>query len=222
MSLTQAPSKPLCLHGFFRSSTSFRVRTALNLKGLAYDQTTYVLRQGDQRSAPYLALNPQGLVPTLETEDGTLTQSLAIIEWLDETFPSPALLPSDAQGRARVRSLAHIIALDVHPINNLRVLFYLRDHFGADDEAQAAWFRHWANLAFEALETRLTAESETGTFCHGHNVGLADICLAGQVINNRRFSVDLAPYPKIEKIFNACMDMPAFQAAMPDNQPDAG
>ncbi|MBV6657412.1 MAG: maleylacetoacetate isomerase [Devosiaceae bacterium] len=220
--MAEAPSPTLHLHGFFRSSTSFRVRVALNLKGLAYDQSTYVLRMGEQRGDAYLSINPQGLVPTLDSPQGPISQSLAIIEWLDETYQKPALLPEDAWGRARVRSLAHMVALDVHPINNLRVLFYIRDEFGADDDAQATWFKHWANLAFEALETRLAKEPETGVFCQGDTVTLADICLAGQVVNNRRFGVDLAPYPTIQRIFNACMALPEFQDAMPDNQPDAG
>lgn len=211
----------LTLHGFFRSSTAFRLRAALNLKGLVYDQKTYVLRKGEHREADYLAVNPQGLVPALETPDGVITQSLAILEWLDETHPEPALLPDTAIGRARVRSLAQMIALDIHPINNLRVLFYIRDHLGADDDAQATWFRHWVAEAFGALEQRLAHEPETGRFCHGDTPGLADICLAGQVINNRRFNVDLTPYPTIERLFNAGMELPAFQEAMPENQPDA-
>lgn len=211
----------LRLHGFFRSSTSFRVRAALNLKGLSYDQATYVLRKGEQRSEAYLAFNPQGLVPTLQTPDGHLSQSLAIIDWLDETYPNPAFLPPTALERARVRSLAHMVALDVHPINNLRVLFYIRDEFGADEEAQAKWFRHWVTEAFRPLETRLSSDGETGKFCHGNTPGLADICLVGQVVNNRRFDVDMTDYPKITRIFNACMDLPAFQDAMPENQPDA-
>lgn len=211
----------LRLHGFFRSSTSYRVRVALNLKGLVYDQTTYVLRKGEHRGEDYLAVNPQGLVPTLETDQGMIAQSLAIIEWLDETHPEPAFLPDDAWGRARVRGLAQMIALDVHPINNLRVLFYIRDQFGADDDAQTAWFHHWVNQAFSALEKRLANDKETGAFCHGNMPGLADICLASQVVNNRRFSVDIAPYPTLERIYNACMALPAFQDALPENQPDA-
>lgn len=210
------------LHGFFRSSTSFRVRAALNLKGLSYAQTTYILRKGEHRGEDYLSLNPQGLVPVLETPSGMIPQSLAILEWLDETYPEPPFLPDDALGRARVRALAHMVALDVHPINNLRVLFYLRDRFGADDEAQAVWFLHWVTEAFTALEQRLSSERETGRFCHGDTPGFADLCLVGQIVNNRRFGVNMAPFPTLERIFNVCMDIPAFQDAMPDNQPDAG
>ncbi len=211
----------LVLHGFFRSSTAFRVRAGLNLKGLDYSQKTYVLRKGEHREPGYLALNPQGLVPALETPDGTLTQSMAILEWLDETHPEPPFLPDTPRDRARVRGLAQMIALDIHPINNLRVLFYLRDRFGADDTAQANWFRHWVTEAFRAFEQRLTQEPQTGRFCHGDRPGLADICLAAQVVNNRRFDVDLAPYPTIARIFEACMALTAFANAMPDKQPDA-
>ncbi|MEM8877828.1 MAG: maleylacetoacetate isomerase [Pseudomonadota bacterium] len=209
------------LHGFFRSSTAFRLRAGLNLKGLSYDQQTYALRQGEHRQPGFLSLNPQGLVPALEMQDGVLTQSLAILEWLNETYPEPPFLPSEPGQRARVRSLAQMIALDIHPINNLRVLLYIRDQFGADDAAQAAWFRHWVAEAFAPLEKRLGQDPETGRFCHGDQPGLADICLAGQVVNNRRFDVDLAPYPTIQRIFEACMALPAFVDAMPEKQPDA-
>ena len=211
----------LTLHGFFRSSASYRVRAGLNLKGLAYDRKSYVLRKGEQRSPDYLTLNPQGLVPALETPDGVMSQSLAILEWLDETHPDPRFLPETPKARARVRGLAHIVALDIHPINNLRVLFYIRDRFGADDETQADWFRHWVTEAFGPLEQRLASEPETGRVCHGDTPGLADLCLAGQVINNQRFGVDMSTYPTISRIFSACMDLDAFVDAMPDNQPDA-
>jgi len=209
------------LHSFFRSSTSFRVRAALNLKGIAFDQATYALRKGEQRSPAYLALNPQGLVPSLETPDGILTQSLAIIEWLDEVYPDPALLPRDPWGRARVRSLAQIIALDIHPINNLRVLQYLGRTFGADEAQQAEWVRHWVDEAFHTLEARLSQEPETGRFCHGDAPGLADLCLAAQVINNARFAVDMSPYQTIQRIHDTCMALPSFEAASPMKQPDA-
>ena len=211
----------LVLHNFFRSSTSFRVRAALNLKGLDYAYVPYALRKGEQRSASHLALNPQGLVPTLETPRGPLAQSLAIIEWLDETNPSPPLLPADPWERARVRSLAQAVALDIHPVNNLRVLRYVAETLGAEEEAVASWFRHWVAEAFAPLEQRLSREPETGTFCHGGTPGLADLCLAGQVINNRRFSISLADYPTIQRIFDACMALPSFEAAAPNNQPDA-
>jgi maleylpyruvate isomerase len=210
------------LHGFWRSSTSFRVRAALNLKGVLYSQKTYRLREGDQRQPDYLVVNPQGLVPSLVTPNGlVLTQSLAIIEWLDETFPEPALVPNDLNGRARVRALAQAVALDIHPINNLRVLNYLRGKFGADEKAQAEWFRHWASETLGAVEQALVSSPDTGTFCHGENVGLADICLAGQMINNKRFEVDDSQWPTVRRITAACLALPAFQAAMPAAQPDA-
>jgi maleylpyruvate isomerase len=209
------------LHGYFRSSTSFRVRIALNLKGIAYDQSFRHLRKGEQRAPDYLKLNPQGLVPTLDIDGLHLTQSLAIIEYLDETHPAPALLPATPAARARVRSLAQMLALEIHPINNLRVLQDLKTRFGADDEAQAAWFRHWVMETFAALETRLAGDAATGRFCHGNAPGLADICLVPQVVNNMRFNVDMAPYPTISRIHKACLEIPAFADAMPAKQPDA-
>ena len=211
----------LVLHNFFRSSTSVRVRAALNLKGLAYDYVPYVLRKGETRAPGYLALNPQGKVPTLVTDRGPLSQSLAIVEWLDETHPEPPLLPADPWGRARVRSLAHAIAMDVHPLNNLPVLFHLRDAYGVDEAGQRDWFAKWVTAAFEALETRLSREPETGRFCHGDTPGLADLCLFAQVLNNRRFDVPLDPYPTIARIHAACMEIPAFADAAPERQPDA-
>ena len=154
----------LVLHNYFRSSTSARVRAALNLKGLDYDYVSYALLKDEQRGAAHLALNPQGLVPTLVTEDGALPQSLAIIEWLDEVHPEPPLLPADAWGRARVRSLAHIIALDVHPLNNLRILKHLETEYGVDADGKAAWFRKWAQAGMDSLEARLSSDAETGSW----------------------------------------------------------
>lgn len=211
----------LALHNYFRSSTSVRVRAALNLKGLKYDYVPLSLLKGEQASADHLALNPSGLVPTLVTPQGPLPQSLAIIEWLDEVHPEPPLLPSDSWGRARVRSLAHIVALDIHPVGNLRVLKHLESAFGADADAKAAWFRIWAAAGMQALETRLAAEPETGEFCHGDTVGLADLCLYAQVLNNARFEVDMTPYPTITRIHANCMNIPALEKAAPVNQPDA-
>lgn len=209
------------LHNFFRSSSSYRVRAALNLKGLDHDYRGYVLRAGEQRSEAYLALNPQGLVPALETPHGVLSQSLAILEWLDETHPEPPLLPEEPWARARVRSLAHMVALDIHPLNNLRVLQYIQQIFGADEEAVARWFRHWVGETFPALEARLAKESDTGRYCHGDAPGMADLCLAAQVVNNRRFEVAMDDYPTINRIFDALMAVPAFEQALPGNQPDA-
>lgn len=213
--------KNLQLHNYFRSSTSVRVRAALNLKGLEYDYIPLSLLKGEQASAEHLALNPSGLVPTLVTDQGALPQSLAIIEWLDETHPEPPLLPADAWGRARVRSLAQIIALDIHPVNNLRILKHLESEYGVDADGKAAWFSKWANIGMAALETRLANESETGMFCHGDTPGLADLCLFAQVLNNGRFGVTLDAYPTIARIHDACMAVPQLEAAAPPNQPDA-
>lgn len=212
----------LTLHNYFRSSTSFRARIALNLKGLAYDQMTYSLLAGEQRSEGYLQRNRQGLVPTLQLPDGGhINQSLAIMEWLEETSPEPPLLPREPLDRARVRSLAYSIAVDVHPLNNLRVLNRLRSQFGADDDAVKDWFRHWVSLEFEALERRLASEPETGKFCHGDKVSMADICLVAQSVNNKRFGVDEEPFPTIRRIVGTCLKIEAFERALPANQPDA-
>lgn len=212
----------LKLHNFFRSSTSTRLRAALNLKGLAYDYVPYVLRRGDTRKAEYLAMNPQGLVPVLEREDGSfLTQSLAIIEWLEETHPTPALLPTDPDGRARVRALAYMIACEIHPLNNLRVLGYLADRFGASEDGQKEWFTHWVATTFDALETMLACDPRTGAFCHGDVPGLADICLYAQVWNNQRFGIATSAWPTIQRIFARLDTIPAFSNAAPPRQPDA-
>lgn len=212
----------LALHNYFRSSTSYRVRIALALKGLDYDYVPHHLRHGEHLEAPYRAVNPQGLVPALVLADGTmLSQSLAIIEYLDETHPEPPLLPGDALGRARVRMLAQMIACDIHPLNNLRVLTSLRTLYGAGDADIAGWFRHWVGETFGPMETLLAESRETGRFCHGEAPGLADICLVAQVANNRRFDVDMAPYPTIARINAACLEIPAFVEAAPQNQPDA-
>lgn len=211
----------LALHNYFRSSTSVRVRAALNLKGLGYDYIPLSLLKGEQASAAHLALNPSGLVPTLVTPQGALPQSLAILEWLDEEHPEPPLLPQGAWARARVRSVAHIVALDIHPVNNLRILKHLEDNFGVDAAGKAEWFRTWASAGMQALETRLSAEPETGEFCHGDQVSIADLCLYAQVINNGRFDVDMTPYPTINRIHANCMAVPALAEAAPANQPDA-
>lgn len=211
----------LALHNYFRSSTSVRVRAALNLKSLAFDYIPLSLLKGEQASADHLALNPSGLVPTLVTPQGALPQSMAILEWLDEVYPTPALLPADAWGRARVRSLAQIVAADIHPVNNLRILQYLEAEYGVDAAGKATWFRKWTHAGMHALETRLASEPETGVFCHGDQVGLADLCLFAQVLNNARFDVDMAAYPTIARIHTNCMAVPALAQAAPANQPDA-
>ncbi|MEZ5537744.1 MAG: maleylacetoacetate isomerase [Thiolinea sp.] len=212
----------LILHNYFRSSTSTRLRAALNLKGLDYDYVSYALKARENESPDYLGKNPQGLVPSLELEDGTvLTQSLAIMEWLDETHPEPVLLPADPLERARVRALAQAIALEIHPINNLRVLEYISEQFGADEAQVKAWFSHWVHTTFAPLETMLADSPMTGTFCHGDTPGYADCCLYAQMWNNRRFAVDMSAYPTIQRIFAACDALPAFSGAAPGRQPDA-
>ncbi len=209
------------LHGYFRSSASFRVRIALNLKGIAFEQQTHHLRRGEQQAPAFLALNPQGFVPALEDGGSVLTQSLAIIEYLDEIQPNPPLLPATPLARARVRALAQIVACDIHPIDNLRVLRYLRQPLGHDEATVQAWYNHWIAEGFAALEAMLAASAETGRFCHGDTPGLADICLVPQVVNAANFKLDMAPYPTIQRIFEAAMALPAFARAVPANQPDA-
>lgn len=212
----------LKLHNYFRSSTSVRVRIALNLKELDYTYIPYALLPNEHKSEAYLALNPQGLVPALEIENTTvITQSLAIIEYLDEAHPDTPLLPEAPLERARVRSLAQIVGCDIHPVNNLRILRYITETFGADADAKKTWFTHWAIEGFNALEARLIAEPATGLYCHGDSPGLADICLYAQYLNNNRFNIDHTAYPKISEIFMACDMLPAFQDARPEFQIDA-
>ncbi len=210
------------IYGYFRSGAAYRVRIALNLKGLAPEELSLHLLKGQQRATDYLALNPQGLVPALVTDEGqVLTQSLAIIEWLEETHPAPPLLPADSLGRVRVRSLALTIACDIHPLNNLRVLNYLTNTLGVSDEQKNGWYRYWIDIGFEALEQRLAREPGTGRFCHGDSPTLADICLVPQVAGARRYKMDLSPFPTIMRIDAACQALPAFAAAAPERQPDA-
>jgi maleylacetoacetate isomerase len=210
------------LYDYFRSSAAYRLRIALNLKGVAPERAFVHLRKGAQREEEYLALNPQGLVPSLVTDAGdVLTQSVAIIEWLDETFPQPPLLPRDPLGRARVRSLALAIACEIHPLNNTRVLSYLTGTLGLTEEQKSGWYKYWIDIGFEALETRLAREESTGRFCHGDAPTIADICLVPQMTNARRVAFDFAPYPTLIRIEAACTALPAFAAAAPARQPDA-
>jgi len=208
------------LHDYFRSSAAFRVRIALNLKGLAAGRDFIHLRKGEQRSPAFLAVNPQGLIPVLTEGEQAFTQSLAIIEYLDETHPRPPLLPDTAAGRARVRAIAQAIACDIHPINNLRVLQYLEREFAVDAAGRDKWYRHWIAEGFQALEPQLAARAH-GAFCEGDAPTLADICLVPQVANAQRFKVPLESFPRIRSINAACLALPAFADALPDRQPDA-
>lgn len=212
----------LKLHNFFRSSASTRLRAALNYKDIPYDYVSYVLRSGETRQPNFLKMNPAGLVPVLERKDGVfMSQSLAIVEWLEETHPTPPLLPADSDGRARARSLAYMIACEVHPLNNLRVLKHLTSAFGADEESQKEWFTHWVATTFDALEETLSADESTGVYCHGDTPTVADICLYAQVWNNARFQIDTESWPTVARIFKALNEIPAFRNAAPQSQPDA-
>jgi maleylacetoacetate isomerase len=208
------------LYSFFRSSAAFRVRIALNLKKLDYETLAIHLRRNDQGKPAYRDVNPQGLVPTLIDGERTLIQSLAIIEYLDDVHPEPPLLPKDPADRARVRALADIVACDIHPINNLRVLRYLTHQLGHDEAAIASWYNHWIAAGFQALEPLLAQDTRTGDFCHGNSPGLADITLVPQVVNAERYRLDLSPYPTLVRIYENCMRLEAFNAAHPRNQPD--
>lgn len=211
----------LQLHNFFRSGTSHRLRIALNLKGLDYQYVAVSLAKQQHLSAAYKTLNPQGLVPTLVDGKQVLTQTPAIIEWLEELHPTPPLLPSGPEDRARVRALAALVACDIHPINNRRILEYLRHTLGCDDAAVNAWCATWINAGFEALEALLVADQQRGDFCFGTTPTLADVYLVPQVESARRFKVDLSPYPSIVAIDRACARLEAFQKAAPAVQPDA-
>jgi maleylpyruvate isomerase len=211
------------LYTFFRSSASYRVRIALNLKGLDYEHAPIHLRRGggEQLKPTYKAINPQALVPALEDDGQIFLQSLAIIEYLEERYPNPPLLPSDAADRAVVRSMALLIACEVHPIQNLRVLNHLKNNHKQSDEDTIRWARHWINLGFSALEQMVISGSKQGDFCFGETPTVADLCLVPQLGNARRFGVDLSAYPKLLTIEAACMSLPAFADAAPENQPDA-
>ncbi len=209
------------LYSFFRSSAAFRVRIALGLKNISHETTIINLATGEQTEAAYRSVNPQGRVPSLVIDGTLLNQSLAIMEYLEETQPEPPFLPSDALGRARVRALANIISCDIHPLNNSSVLAFLGKDLEIARAEVTRWYHHWVKLGFEALEAMLAGHPATGRFCHGDAPGLADICLVPQVFNARRFDCPLDDYPTLMRVFDECMKIDAFDAAQPLKQPDA-
>ncbi|MEW9571415.1 maleylacetoacetate isomerase [Rhodanobacter sp. Si-c] len=213
----------LVLYGYWRSSAAYRVRIALALKGLAWESRPVHLVKdgGEQHAADYAAMNPQQLVPCLRDGERVLTQSLAIMEYLDETRPGPALLPADAGGRARVRALAQLVACDIHPLGNLRVLQYLERELGIGEAQRGAWSRHWIATGFAAMEAMMAGNPATGRYCHGDTPGLADACLVPQVYNAVRWKLSLDDYPTIRRIHAACGELEAFRNAAPEVQPDA-
>ena len=212
------------LYDYYRSSAAFRVRIALNIKGLQADQESVHLRRKDHRSASYLAVNPQGLVPTLVDDDGTVVaQSLAIIEYLEETRPdTPPLMPGDAAGRARVRALSDAIACDIHPLNNLRVLRHIDQIFDTDEATRNdSWYKHWIAEGMTGLEGMLADSNDTGEFCHGDTPTMADCCLIPQIYNAERFDCDMSSYSTAMRINATCLSLEPFQRALPEVQPDA-
>lgn len=206
-------------YGFFRSSSAYRCRIAFNLKGIQPEFTPVVLRQKQHKSEEFLAMNPQGLVPVLDTGDAKLSQSLAIIEWLDETHPEPALLPGGPAEKAQIRAFAQIIACEVHPLQNLRVLNFIKDHYGQDQEGADQWCRHWIAEGLAACEA--IAAQNSGEFTFGNAPTLADICLIPQMFSADRFGLSTDAYPRLQEIRSACEAMPAFADAHPARQPDA-
>lgn len=209
------------LHTYFRSSAAFRVRIALNLKGLEYEPSFIHLVKGEHRSPAYSGINPQALLPSLEDGPARLSQSLAIIEYLEETRPKPPLLPAEPLDRARVRALSLLVACEIHPLNNLRTLQHLRKGLGLDENAVAEWYRHWIADGLAKLEADLAGDARTGKYCHGDTPSMADCCLVPQVINAGRFGNDLSPYPTVMRIHAECLKLEAFDRAQPMKQPDA-
>ena len=208
------------LYTYFRSSAAFRVRIALNLKGLAYEPSFVHLANGEHLRPAYRAVNPQGLVPALQVDGALLAQSIAIMEYLEETHPRPPLLPADALGRARARGLALIVACEIHPLNNPRALKYVKHTLGHSQDEVDAWYRHWIADGLAKLEAEL-GRPGTGRYSHGEAPTMADCCLVPQIFNAKRFQCDLAPYPIVMRVFDACMQLEAFDRAQPVKQPDA-
>jgi maleylacetoacetate isomerase len=209
------------LYTFFRSSASFRVRIALNHKGLAYEPSLVSLPKAEHLAAPFKSVSPQGLVPVLDDGRHVLTQSLAIIEYLDEAHPGPKLMPADPFQRAYVRALSQIVACEIHPLNNLRVLKHVRKTYGVDEAGVNAWYRHWIAEGFAMMESHLVDHKLSGLYCLGDQLTMADCCLVPQVYNAQRFECDLSAYPTVTAIHDACMKLPAVLAAQPSAQPDA-
>ncbi len=211
------------LYSFWRSSAAYRARIALNLKGLPYEliPVNIAPNSGEQHTDEFHALNPQHMVPVLIDGERVIRQSLAIVEYLDETYAGARLLPVTARERARARSLALMIACDIHPLNNTRVLQYLETEFGTPQVERERWVRHWIETGLLALEDLLTTNPSTGTFCEGDTPSIADICLAPQCYNAQRFAIDLSRYPVLSRVYEACLALPAFDRARPENQPDA-
>ncbi|MBM0103636.1 maleylacetoacetate isomerase [Steroidobacter sp. S1-65] len=209
------------LYNFFRSSAAFRARIALNLKGLEYERVAKAFARNEHRAPDYLALNPQGLIPALDIDGAVISQSLAIIEYLDEVYPQPKLLPSEPLARAQVRSMALAIACDIHPLNNLRVLNYLRHNLGQNEDGVNTWYRHWVAEGFRGLEQEVARFSSAQRYCFGDSLSLADVCLVPQMYNARRFDTDLTAFPKLVAISTHLESLPAFASARPEVQPDA-
>jgi maleylpyruvate isomerase len=219
--LTLRETRSMKLYTFFRSSAAFRMRIALNCKGLAYEPLPVSLPKDEHKLASYMAVHPQGLVPALEDGGKVFVQSLAMMEYLEETHPQPPLLPASAEDRAYVRAVAQIIACEIHPLNNLRTLRYVRKSYGLDEEGVNTWYRHWIAEGLYGLEVFISTSNKSGKYCYRDQVTIADCCLVPQVVNAQRYRCDLAPYPAIMRIFAECMKLDAFMAAEPGRQPDA-
>ena len=212
----------LTLHTYFRSSASYRVRIALGLKSLPYESVpVHLVRDGGEQHLPsFAAVNPAELVPVMDDSGVTLTQSLAIIEYLDEVHPQTSLLPGDAASRARIRAISQNVACEIHPLNNLRVLQYLESSAGMDPDARKIWYAHWVNVGFKALESMLSQSAATGRYAHGDTPTMADCCVVPQIYNAKRYAVSMEPYPTLRRIYDTCLQLEMFQRASPEAQAD--